>query len=156
MALYEKELGAKQVYQLIALTSFLNQNYKDCSKALSTLEQLPSLTNSQRQKFKDLAVNIFTKYPPKNHNEKTITCPSKNCGAQISEYAISCKVCGSNFSPCVASGQSIFNKGYFKCKRCKHRSLEKEVLKRQIKNCPLCHLPLDLSRSMNDRDLLDG
>jgi WD repeat-containing protein 35 len=156
LALYEKELGAKQVYQLIALTSFLNQNYKDCSKALSTLEQLPSLTNSQRQKFKDLAVNIFTKYPPKNHNEKTITCPSKNCGAQISEYAISCKVCGSNFSPCVASGQSIFNKGYFKCKRCKHRSLEKEVIKRQIKNCPLCHLPLDLSRSMNDRDLLDG
>ena len=156
LALYEKELGAKQVYQLIALTSFLNQNYKDCSKALSTLEQLPSLTNSQRQKFKDLAVNIFTRYPPKNHNEKTITCPSKNCGAQISEYAISCKVCGSNFSPCVVSGQSIFNKGYFKCKRCKHRSLEKEVMKKQIKNCPLCHLPLDLSRSMNDRDLLDG
>ena len=156
LALYEKELGAKQVYQLIALTSFLNQNYKDCSKALSTLEQLPSLTNSQRQKFKDLAVNIFTKYPPKNHNEKTITCPSKNCGAQISEYAISCKVCGSNFSPCVVSGQSIFNKGYFKCKRCKHRSLEKEVMKKQIKNCPLCHLPLDLSRTMNDRDILDG
>ena len=156
LVLYEKELGSKQVYQLIALTSFLNQNYKDCSKALSTLEQLPSLTKSQRQNFKDLAVNIFTKYEPKNHNEKNIICPSKNCGAEISEYAISCKVCGSNFSPCVVSGQSIFNKGYFKCKRCKHRSLEKEVLKKGIKNCPLCHLPLDLTRAMNDRDILDG
>ena len=155
LVLYEKELGSKQVYQLIALTSFLNKNYKFCSKALSTLEQLPSLTKSQRQSFKDLAVNIFTKYEPKNRNENMIICPSKNCGASISEYSISCNFCGSNFSPCVVSGQSIFNKGYFKCKRCKHRSLEKEVMKKGIKNCPLCHLPLDLSRAMNDKDIFD-
>ena len=155
LVLYEKELGSKQVYQLIALTSFLNKNYKFCSKALSTLEQLPSLTKSQRQSFKDLAVNIFTRYEPKNRNENMIICPSKNCGSSISEYSISCNICGSNFSPCVVSGQSIFNKGYFKCKRCKHRSLEKEVMKKGIKNCPLCHLPLDLSRTMNDKDIFD-
>ena len=155
LVLYEKELGSKQVYQLIALTSFLNKNYKFCSKALSTLEQLPSLTRTQRQSFKDLAVNIFTRYEPKNRNENMIICPSKNCGSSISEYSISCNICGSNFSPCVVSGQSIFNKGYFKCKRCKHRSLEREVMKKGIKNCPLCHLPLDLSRAMNDKDIFD-
>ena len=155
LVLYEKELGSKQVYQLIALASFLNKNYKFCSKALSTLEQLPSLTKTQRQSFKDLAVNIFTRYEPKNRNENMIICPSKNCGSSISEYSISCNFCGSNFSPCVVSGQSIFNKGYFKCKRCKHRSLEKEVMKKGIKNCPLCHLPLDLSRTMNDKDIFD-
>ena len=83
LVLYEKELGSKQVYQLIALTSFLNKNYKFCSKALSTLEQLPSLTRTQRQSFKDLAVNIFTRYEPKNRNENMIICPSKNCGSFV-------------------------------------------------------------------------
>ena len=90
--------------------------------------------------------NQSKKNPKKKNNLNKKKNQSKNCGAEISEYAISCKVCGSNFSPCVVSGQSIFNKGYYKCKRCKHRSLEKEVKKTLIKNCPLCHLPLDLSR----------
>ena len=153
LVLYEKELGSKEVYQLIALAAFLNKNYKHCSKALSTLEQLPSLTKQQRQNFKDLAVSIFMKYEPRNLNEKIIVCPKKNCGAQISEYDITCKTCGSNFSPCVVSGQSIFNKGYFKCKRCKHRSLESEVLKNGIKNCALCHLKLDIKKVIKNDEL---
>lgn len=152
LALYEKELGAKEVYQLIALAGYLNHCYKECSKALSTLEQLPDLTKAQKQNFKDLAVGIFTKHEPRNKKEQFYTCPKKNCGSKVSEFAIDCKVCGSNFSPCVVSGQSIFAKGYYKCKRCKHKSLEVEVLKKAIRNCALCHLPLDLSQTMSGQD----
>ena len=57
---------------------------------------------------------------PKNHNEFFVKCSNKKYGSQISEFAIDCKNCGSNFSPFVYSGQSIMMKGYYKCKRCKH------------------------------------
>ena len=97
LVLYEKELGAKEVYRLISLCAFLNESYKDCSKALSTLENLPTLTKIQRQKYKDLAVHIFVMNEPKNHNETFVKCPNKKCDNQVSEYAINCKVCGSNF-----------------------------------------------------------
>ena len=97
LVLYEKELGAKEVYRLISLSAFLNQNYQHCSKALSTLENLPNLTKVQRQKYKDLAVHIFMMNEPKNHNEFFVKCPNKKCESQVSE--IDCKNCGSNFSP---------------------------------------------------------
>ena len=48
---------------------------------------------------------------PKNHNEFFVKCSNKKYGSQISEFAIDCKNCGSNFSPCVYSGQSIMMKG---------------------------------------------
>ena len=155
LVLYEKELGAKEVYRLISLCAFLNESYKDCSKALSTLENLPTLTKIQRQKYKDLSVHIFVMNEPKNHNETFVKCPNKKCDNQVSEYAINCKVCGSNFSPCVYSGQSIMMKGYYKCKRCKHKCLESEIYKKPIKYCPLCHLTLDLpnQKVQNDDDI---
>ncbi len=43
LILYEKELGSKEVYRLIALSFYLNQSYKECSKAMSTLENLNTL-----------------------------------------------------------------------------------------------------------------
>ena len=145
LVLYEKELGAKEVYRLIALSAYLNQSYKECSKALSKLENLESLTKAQRQRYSELAIAIFTKHDPRNINVKTLKCPSKNCEATVSEYDIDCKMCGSNFSPCVVSGQSIFERDYFKCKRCKHKALKSEVLKKCIKFCPLCHVSLDIT-----------
>ena len=157
LVLYEKELGAKEVYRLISLSAFLNQNYQHCSKALSTLENLPNLTKVQRQKYKDLAVHIFMINEPKNHNEFFVKCPNKKCGSEVSEFSIDCKSCGSNFSPCVYSGQSIMMKGYYKCKRCKHKCLESEIYNKPIKFCPLCHLALDLQNQQvqNDVDIMD-
>jgi WD repeat-containing protein 35 len=157
LVLYEKELGAKEVYRLISLSAFLNQNYQHCSKALSTLENLPNLTKVQRQKYKDLAVHIFMMNEPKNHNEFFVKCPNKKCGSEVSEFSIDCKSCGSNFSPCVYSGQSIMMKGYYKCKRCKHKCLESEIYNKPIKFCPLCHLALDLQNQQvqNDVDIMD-
>ena len=146
LVLYEKELGPKEVYRLIALSSYLNHSYKECSKALSKLENLNLLNKAQKEKFRELSIGIFTRHDPKNTNEKKIKCPSKNCEGTVSEYDIDCKVCGSNFSPCVVSGQSIFQKDYFKCKRCKHKSLKSEVLNKCIKFCPLCHVSLEITK----------
>ena len=52
---------------------------------------------------------------------------------------INCKDCGSHFSPCIASGQSILAKEYYTCKTCKHKALESELNYLKLKHCPLCH-----------------
>ncbi len=82
---YEKEIEAKEVYRLIALSSFLNKSYKECSRALSKLENMRSLTNDEREKYQELAVSIFTKYDPYNKKESQLKCPEKKCEAMISE-----------------------------------------------------------------------
>ena len=92
LVLYEKELGAKEVHRLISLNSFLNQNYHLCSKALSNLETLSTLT-----KDTNIKIHIFIMNEPKKHNEFFVKCPNKKCESQVSE--IDCKNCGSNFSP---------------------------------------------------------
>jgi hypothetical protein len=37
---YEKELQTKDVYSLVALACFFNENFKECSKAFVKLERL--------------------------------------------------------------------------------------------------------------------
>lgn len=70
-----------------------------------------------------------------------------NCKIKIFKNSdVDCKHCGSNFSACVLSGQSLLEKDYIKCKRCKHKSLKSEVLKRKVKFCALCHVALDLTK----------
>ncbi len=143
---YEKELDPKEVYRLIALSAFLNKSFKECSRALSKLENLPNLSKSEKEKYSELAISIFTRNEPQNIKESMLKCPGKNCDAEISEFSIDCKHCGSNFSACVVSGQSLFQKDYFKCKRCKHKSMKSEVINRKTKCCALCHIALDLSK----------
>jgi WD repeat-containing protein 35 len=78
-------LDAKEVYRLIALSSFLNKSYKECSKALVKLENLPGLSKEEQEKYQELAISIFTKQTPVNEKEAMLKCPGKNCDAQISE-----------------------------------------------------------------------
>lgn len=85
LAQYEKELEAKEVYRLIALSAFLNRSYKECSKALSKLEHLPNIGKQEREKYQELAISIFTKNDPQNLKETQLKCPGKNCDAMISE-----------------------------------------------------------------------
>lgn len=61
----------------------------------------------------------------------------------ISEFDINCSECGSHFSPCIASGQSILAKEYYTCKTCKHKALEGELQTLRLKHCTLCHGKLD-------------
>ena len=66
-------------------------------------------------------------------------CPKNSCKSQISEFDTSCKECGSHFSPCIASGQSILAKVYYTCKTCKHKALDAELHLLHLKHCTLCH-----------------
>ena len=82
---YEKELDPKEVYRLIALSAYLNQSSKECSRALAKLENLPNLTRQEREDYQDLAISIFTKNEPHNSKENEVKCPGKTCENTISE-----------------------------------------------------------------------
>lgn len=41
---YEKELQTKDVYSLVAIASYFNGCFKECSKALNKLERLDTIT----------------------------------------------------------------------------------------------------------------
>jgi len=82
---YEKEIDSKEIYRLIALSSFLNKSYKETSKALSKLENLNTLSKEERDKYRELSISIFTKIDPQNSKENSIKCPGKNCNDKISE-----------------------------------------------------------------------
>ena len=53
---YEKELGTKEVYSIVALSCYFNQCFKECSKAFVKLERLPDLTEKEREKYELLAI----------------------------------------------------------------------------------------------------
>ena len=59
---YEKELDAKEVYRLIALNAILNKSFKECSNALSKLENLSRISKEEKDQFEELSIAIFTKY----------------------------------------------------------------------------------------------
>jgi len=71
-------------------------------------------------------------------------CLSSKCQNMLTEYDTFCKMCGCNLSVCVASGRSIFTKGYYECKRCRHKLLFDALKKEGIRNCSLCHTPIDI------------
>jgi len=56
----------------------------------------------------------------------------------------SCNECGSHFSPCIASGQSILAKVFYTCKTCKHKALDAELQQLRLKHCTLCHGKIDI------------
>ena len=140
LVLYEKYLGTRNVYCLIALSAFLNKSYKYCSKAISILENLDYLSKRLRDGYRKLGINLFINNNVENIGERFLKCP--NCNNEISEFALNCNQCRNNFSACVISGKSIFTKDYFKCKRCSHKTLKSEIIGKNIKHCPMCHVYL--------------
>jgi WD repeat-containing protein 35 len=82
---YEKELDPKEVYRLIALSAFLNKSFKECSKALAKLENLPNLTKQEKENYQELAISIFTRNDPQNMKENEVKCPGKGCENMINE-----------------------------------------------------------------------
>lgn len=140
---YEKELGTKEVYSIVAVACYFNQCFRECSKAFVKLERLPDLTDKEREKYENLAIQLFSRNQPIDRRTAMLKCPKSSCQAKISEFDTSCKDCGSHFSPCIASGQSILSKTYYTCKTCKHKSLEAELHLLHLKHCTLCHGKID-------------
>lgn len=124
---YEKEIDTREVYSLIALSSYYNKCYKECSKAFVKLERLQDINAKERDKFENIALSLFSRHAPNDAPQVKFPCPKKGCDAQISEYDTNCQRCGSFYSACIASGQSIIAKEYYTCKTCKHKALHKEL-----------------------------
>lgn len=143
---YEKELGTKEVYSVVAIACFFNQCFRECSKAFVKLERLDDLSEKEREQYENLAIQLFSRNPPQDRKTASFKCPKSACPGQISEFDTSCKECGSHFSPCIASGQSILAKVYYTCKTCKHKALEAELTQLHLKHCTLCHGKIDANQ----------
>jgi WD repeat-containing protein 35 len=145
---YEKELQTKDVYSLVAIASFFNQCYRECSRALVKLERLESLTKTEREAYEMLAINLFFRHQPHDQKQKQeFNCPK--CDNVITEFDINCKKCGAHYSPCIASGMSIREKEYYMCRTCKHKALHKELTYLKLKHCPLCHAKMIFDENNN-------
>ena len=76
LAEYEDVLEPKEIVSLIALASFYNKYYGQCSRAFIKLEGLAvgterdEITKEERDKYKQLALSIFIKHTPQGNNEK--------------------------------------------------------------------------------------
>jgi WD repeat-containing protein 35 len=82
---YEKELQTKDVYSLVALACFFNENFKECSKAFVKLERLSDITEKEREQYEMLAINLFSRHIPIDKQRKEFNCPKKDCKARITE-----------------------------------------------------------------------
>ena len=142
---YEKELSTKVVYSLVAVAAAYSGMWNDCSKAFVKLENMDGIATEEKEKYETMAVQLFSRKSPSEPRKATTNCPGKTCDAKVSEFDTNCAKCGSYFSACVASGQSILEKKYFQCRGCKHKSLERELEYLNAKHCPLCHSPLGTS-----------
>lgn len=148
LTVYEKILGTKAVYSLIALSALLSKSFIECSRAMTVLENMKDLSKTQRKKYQELSLSLFEGKELENLKERFYRCPNKGCDNDfISEYDICCNKCGLFFDACLISGRSILTKEYFKCRQCKHKTLKKDVLKKMPNNCPLCHLALMPNKS---------
>jgi WD repeat-containing protein 35 len=140
LADYEGILDVKDIYSLIALTTFYNKHYRECSKAFTKLETMKGITQDVRDQYSDMALSIFSVCQPKNPKARTAPCPS--CQTEVWDFQTSCGSCGIGFPACVASGRPIvqFNQRLYKCKNCGHQSFEQAL--RGFTTCPLCHCSL--------------
>ena len=80
---YEKELQTKDVYSLVAIASFFNACYRECSRALVKLERLETITKDEREAYELLAINLFSRHPPVDKSKVENQCPK--CGKIINE-----------------------------------------------------------------------
>jgi WD repeat-containing protein 35 len=155
LADYEDMLDTQTIYSVIALTTYYNKFFMQCSKAFIKLEASSDINEDMRNKFADLALKIFVRNPPRDPSARMMPCPK--CHTRIPDWNIACPSCNHRLQFCVASGRSIFPEdppggqppghslgnegGVMKCKVCRHRMYASEV--RKNRNCPLCHSRLD-------------
>jgi WD repeat-containing protein 35 len=149
LANFELELGEVRVYAIQAVATYYAGFYKSFSKAVSRLETIYTLNENSEMltKLEELIIKVFMKKIPEDieiTEAERFNCIAKNCKGTITEFDTFCKVCGSNFSTCVSSGNGIFIKEYIKCNICKQKVLNSEVDHLKLKHCPLCHTKLKL------------
>jgi WD repeat-containing protein 35 len=75
-------LGAKPVYALLAHASLFARRFRVCSKAFTKLEAMGAV--EERQRFEDLAFDLFSKHPPQDEDE-VAEAMCYNCMSSIKE-----------------------------------------------------------------------
>ncbi|CAE8634817.1 unnamed protein product, partial [Polarella glacialis] len=103
---YEDILDTQTIYSIIALTTYYNKFFMQCSKAFIKLEASSDINEEMRNKFSDLALSIFTRNPPRDPSARMCPCPK--CKERMHDWCINCPSCNYRLPFCVASGRSIF------------------------------------------------
>ncbi|KAJ9582947.1 hypothetical protein L9F63_022708, partial [Diploptera punctata] len=135
---YEDILDMEEIYCILALASCANRAFGTCSKAFIKLESLDkvNLNKNQMNEYESLAMDIFTKYTPKDARSNRSEC--MNCETMIPDWCGVCPSCGNRFQICVATGRPLMDMTTaWTCSVCKHSAAEQDMAVRQ--SCPLCH-----------------
>lgn len=141
---FEDVLEIEKIYGLIALASCADRSFGTCSKAFIKLEAIDTIQEHKRQEYEELAVNIFSRYDPKDTKMDQTQCFA--CESYVADWETSCPHCGSHFPACIASGQSIVSpQAAWQCSKCQHLAKRIEIASRR--SCPLCHSLVTLQRS---------
>nr|CAB3515112.1 unnamed protein product [Spodoptera littoralis] len=121
------------VWCTIASIAIQTRAFELCSKALIKLEAQDPET------FENLAIEIFTRYKPKNTKGNKIECP--NCDCSMPEWSASCPRCSSEFPECAVSGRGLgAGQAVWTCAICAAHAQHHELVLRH--SCPMCHAQL--------------
>mmetsp|Transcript_6986 Transcript_6986/g.14069 ORF Transcript_6986/g.14069 Transcript_6986/m.14069 type:complete len:1248 (+) Transcript_6986:71-3814(+) len=123
---FEDVLDRREIYSLIALTSYHSGHLNICSRAFIKLETLPDLDKKTEEGIQNLALKIFINQPPRN--------PS-----HLPHCYISCLETGTPYSACTITGRAVLDARTVTCKVCGHMMLEHELSRESRRSCPLCH-----------------
>ncbi|CAH0603165.1 unnamed protein product [Chrysodeixis includens] len=122
-----------QIWCTIASIAIQARAFELCSKALIKLEAIDPDT------FENLAIEIFTRYKPKDAKGNKIECP--NCDASMPEWMTTCPGCTSQFPECAVSGRALVAPHtVWTCGTCGARAQQHELVLRH--SCPMCHAQL--------------
>lgn len=133
---YEDILETEDIYCILALASCANRAFGTCSKAFIRLESLEKIPEGKRLEYEALAMDIFTKYTPKDARSTRSECT--NCETMIPDWCGVCPSCGNRFPICVATGRPLMDMSLaWTCTVCKHSASDQDITVRQ--SCPLCH-----------------
>ncbi|KAM3595435.1 uncharacterized protein V6R79_023511 [Siganus canaliculatus] len=123
---YEDIIPVVEIYSLLAICATANRAFGTCSQAFIKLESLESLDSEQRQLYEDLALEIFTKHPPKDSRPLERDGSSEGADGKL--------------PTCIVTGLPIHEYEFWMCTVCKHCAVEQEI--RKYNCCPLCHSPV--------------
>jgi len=139
---YDDILDVTSTYSLIALCTYYNKYFNQCSKAFIKLESATEVREDMRKKFEDLALRIFTRNPPRDPNKlRMVPCPK--CKKNTPDHTYLCNGCNHKIGWCVASGKPLYERTgdpITACKVCGHQMFSSES--QNLRACPLCHSQL--------------
>ncbi|CAG9855118.1 unnamed protein product [Phyllotreta striolata] len=131
---YSEYIPDIDIYCLLALVACIDRCFGVCSVALMKINDLESISDTEKIRFNELAWDIFRNNEPINQTNSSMKCD--NCSANIPDWSTQCSHCKIHFPTCVATGRSIVGNPMWFCKSCKHPALEKKMSSQLV--CPLC------------------